>query len=74
MLEAVLFDMDGLMFDTERLAVRALLETGKKFGYGEISKVVPLITGTNAGKTRRICLETMGEEFPSRSSCATGRT
>lgn len=64
MLKAVLFDMDGLMFDTERLAVRALLETGEKFGYGEISKLVPLITGSSAVKTRQICLETMGEEFP----------
>ena len=31
--ELVIFDMDGLMFDTERVAKRAWKEAGNKFGY-----------------------------------------
>lgn len=64
MIEAVIFDMDGLMFDTEKLAVRALLETGKKFGYEGISEIVPIVTGVNAERTKKICIERMGENFP----------
>lgn len=64
MIEAVLFDMDGLMFDTEGLSHRALLETGKKFGCEGISEVIPLITGVNAASVKRIFLEHMGTDFP----------
>ena len=64
MIEAVLFDMDGLMFDTETLGVRALRETGEKFGCGRIMEVVPRMMGSNAVKSRKICMEHMGADFP----------
>lgn len=40
---AAVFDMDGLMFDTERLAVEAWIEAGAEFGY-EFGR--PVIEGT----------------------------
>ena len=30
--KAVIFDQDGLMFDTERLSVKAWSEVGKRYG------------------------------------------
>ncbi|MCL2654295.1 MAG: HAD family phosphatase [Coriobacteriia bacterium] len=36
-LAAVIFDMDGLMFDTERLGWRLLNQAGAEFGYGPLS-------------------------------------
>ena len=32
LLQGVIFDMDGLMFDTERLSARCWEQVGRKFG------------------------------------------
>ncbi|MBF0710491.1 HAD family phosphatase [Gemella sp. GL1.1] len=45
MLKAVLFDMDGLMFDTESLATRALIEMAKKQDYQMSVEETHLVLG-----------------------------
>ena len=32
-MKAVLFDMDGLLVDSERIGIRVAIETGEKMGY-----------------------------------------
>lgn len=40
MIKAVVFDMDGIMFDTEKLAVNAWIYAGKQMGYSITKDIV----------------------------------
>lgn len=64
MVKAVIFDMDGLMLDTERYGEqfhrRALEERGIPF----LEEVTPLITGRSHTEVRRILLESYGADYP----------
>ncbi|HJC88938.1 MAG TPA: HAD hydrolase-like protein, partial [Candidatus Eisenbergiella intestinigallinarum] len=35
-MKAVVFDMDGVLFDTERLSISCWMETAQKMGLGDI--------------------------------------
>ena len=37
-MKAVVFDMDGVLFDTERLSISCWMETAQKMGLGDISE------------------------------------
>lgn len=50
--EAVAFDMDGTLFDTERLYAAAWRHAGARYGI-DMEAVLPHITGVNAADTRR---------------------
>lgn len=57
---AVAFDMDGLMFDTEALAIQSWTEAGKMFGL-ELDKTIVLLTlGVDSEGTKRIFQEHYG--------------
>ena len=62
--EAVVFDMDGVVFDSERALMLCWLEVAEKYGIEDIEKPYFASVGTNAAKTRQIMLETYGEDFP----------
>ena len=62
--EAVVFDMDGVLFDSERALMLCWLEVAEKYGIEDIEKPYFASVGTNAAKTRQIMLETYGEDFP----------
>ncbi len=60
----VIFDMDGLMFDTENLFFRYYQEEAGKLGY-ELTRDFYLKTvGANATSVKRITRELLGEDFP----------
>jgi len=61
---AAIFDMDGLMLDTERPFIRLWAETGKKFGYDVPPEVVKRMVGISNDNCRIIMLKEYGEDFP----------
>lgn len=63
MIEAVLFDMDGLMFDTERLWTEAWMATAKAVGLPVGLEVVAAMRGCNQAGCRRVCRELLGPDF-----------
>ncbi|MEG0338854.1 MAG: HAD family phosphatase, partial [Oscillospiraceae bacterium] len=63
MIKAVIFDMDGLMFDTERLYRQAWIETGKELSLNITVQDEDAIRGVNKTESRRIFKEKFGEAF-----------
>jgi HAD superfamily hydrolase (TIGR01509 family) len=63
-IKAVIFDMDGLMFDTERLACEAWKEAASKFGYIFKDTLFIKTLGYTKEHVRAIISEYFGKEFP----------
>ena len=64
MKKLVIFDMDGLMFDSEKLAGECLIQAGKHYGY-DISWEVRLeLLGKNRETNKRYLCKQFGEDFP----------
>lgn len=63
MIEAVLFDMDGLMFDTERMYQKAWLQAGRQMGAPMEPEIVDRLRGRNREGCARVCREVFGEDF-----------
>lgn len=63
-IKLIIFDMDGLMFDTERLASRYWKEAGKKFNYKIDDEVFKKTIGLNVVKAEEIYRKYYGVRFP----------
>ncbi|MCI5801328.1 MAG: HAD family phosphatase [Oscillospiraceae bacterium] len=63
MIKAVVFDMDGVLFDTERLARESLVEAIKASGLPIPMELTYRILGMNAAAVRQAFMETMGPDF-----------
>lgn len=63
-MKLVIFDMDGLMFDTGRLAYRAYVETAKKFDLEISPDVYYHLTGRNELGIREGMKELYGDGLP----------
>ena len=61
--KAVIFDMDGIIFDSERLILDCWEKVGKKYQISNIREVCIDCTGTNSVKTREIIYAYYGESF-----------
>lgn len=62
-MKAVVFDMDGVLFDTEVLCMKAWVAVAEKLGLPGMEQVFPKCIGCNANGSRRYVMEAYGEDF-----------
>ena len=60
----VIFDMDGVIFDTEHLTLSLWIQAGKELGIPGLVELYPSVIGTTAVRTSEILFERYGESFP----------
>lgn len=63
MINAVIFDMDGLMFDTEALAKEAWLRVGAQLGWPITEKEIAQIRGRTPAASAEIFRASFGPDF-----------
>ena len=61
---AVIFDMDGIIFDSERCIIECWEIVAEKYGIEGVEDACIKCTGTNNQRTREIMHEIYGEDFP----------
>ncbi len=64
MIKAVIFDMDGLMFNTEAMTRELWDEVGAEMGYAHVSAVMPETMGVRLGQDGGIFRRHFGPDFP----------
>lgn len=62
--EAVVFDMDGVIFDSERATLECWKKLAVTHGLEDIEKPFRACTGTTMVKTKEIMLDAYGSDFP----------
>ncbi len=62
--KAVIFDQDGLMFDTERLSVTAWNEVGKKYGISVEDSFFDYLKGGGRAQAIALMKDRFGPDFP----------
>ncbi len=63
-IRAVIFDMDGLLLDSERVALSTFVDSCRESGYDPDVEVYYKCIGGNEERTKRILTEGYGQEFP----------
>ena len=67
--KAVIFDMDGVIFDSERLSLACWEETAKKFGLTGIERYCDLSRGVNEAGSAKIFYSLYGENGLTYEEC-----
>lgn len=62
--KAVVFDMDGLMFDSEKEVQYAWDIAGQEMGYGKLGHNIYNTLGLNKNSRRAYFMENYGQDFP----------
>ena len=62
--KAVVFDMDGVIFDSERAVMQCWKEVASRHNIPDIEKAILACTGTTMVRPREIMLNMYGADFP----------
>lgn len=62
--KSVVFDMDGVIFDSERAVMQCWEEVASRHNIPDIEKAILACTGTTMVRTREIMLNLYGADFP----------
>jgi len=63
-IDAVIFDMDGLMIDTERIVQNSWNIVGKRMGYADLGEDIYHTMGLNVVRREEYFMGKYGKEFP----------
>lgn len=63
-MKAVIFDMDGVIFDSERATYLCWKKVAEDHGLERMDEVYRRCIGVTLEVTRQICLDAYGEDFP----------
>lgn len=64
MIQAVIFDMDGVLFDTERLGLAQQLKACRDIGCPVTQELIMRTMGSSMVAGREIMLNALGQDFP----------
>ena len=64
MIEAIIFDMDGVLFDTERLGMIQQLQACREVGFPVSQEVLMRTMGVSMASGREILSSALGDAFP----------
>lgn len=62
--EAVIFDMDGVIFDSERLVLECWAEVAQKYGIQNMEPICLKCTGLTVTASKEVMKEHFGADFP----------
>lgn len=63
-IELIIFDMDGLMFDTEKMSYQIWQEVLGKYNYEFNFTIFSKMLGTSLVNLKKVCLQEYGDDFP----------
>ncbi len=62
-MKAVVFDMDGVLFDTEVLCMESWVAVAEERGLSGMKEIFPKCIGCNANGSKKYVMEAYGEDF-----------
>ena len=64
MIRGLLFDLDGLLFDSEKIVQRSWNQAGQEMGYGNVGEHIYNTIGINFEKRKEYFASAFGADFP----------